>query len=77
MPQVLTLSEARAVVARVLAEHGDEIDLRQLIAALPVEHRAQVTRYFAELRKSGAIQTTLSVKDGVVSHAIRKGEVSE
>lgn len=71
----MNLEEARAVVARVLAENGNEIDLRQLVAGVPVEHRARVMRYFTELRKSGAIQTELSVKDGVVSHTVRKGQV--
>lgn len=73
----MNLIEARAIVARVLAEHGDEIDLRQLIAGVPAEHRPRVMRYFSELRRSGAIQTELSVKDGVVNHVVRKGEVSE
>lgn len=71
----MNLSDARQIVAKVLAENGDEIDLRQLVAGLPAEHRARVMRYFTELRKSGAIQTELSVKDGVVSHTIRKGQV--
>lgn len=68
----MNLDEARAIVSRVLAEHGDEIDLRQLIASVPAEQRPRVMRYFTELRKSGAIQTELSVVNGVVNHVVRK-----
>lgn len=71
----MTLEEAKKIVGDVLAKHGNEIDLRGLLASIPEGQRAVVARMFTELRKSGAVNTELTVNNesGVVAHTVRKG----
>jgi hypothetical protein len=68
----MSIDEAKEIVASVLAQHGDEIELRDLLKALPAEVRPRVTRLFSELRKRGAVKTLLEVNpaDGQVSHRV-------
>lgn len=75
----MTLEDAKAIVAEALAAHGDGLDLRPLLNALPAEKRPVVARYFAELRKRGDIKTTLSVnaETGEVSHNVRLPKAGE
>lgn len=74
----MSLDEAKKVVADALAKHGDDIDLRPLLASLPDAQRPMIARMFAELRKQGAIETTLEVntKTGQVSHKVRRGKTN-
>lgn len=77
--QVMTLEDAKQVVRDALAEHGEGIDLRPLLASIPEGKRALVARYFAELRKSGTVETTLTVdtETGEKSHVVRLPKVGE
>lgn len=80
MPRtVMTLEDAKEIVRQALAEHGNELDLRPLLQAIPEGKRALVARYFAELRKSGTIETELSVntETGEVSHLVRTPKAGE
>ena len=73
MPRTaMTIAQATEIVSSVLAGHGDEIDLRDLLAALPEQSRPLVSRMFSELRKRGAIKTMLEVspETGEVSHRV-------
>lgn len=66
----MTLDEAKEIVSSVLAEHGKEIELRDLLNALPERSRPLVARMFSELRKRGAIKTQLTVENGEVRHLV-------
>jgi hypothetical protein len=68
----MSTDEAKEIVASVLAQHGDEIELRDLLAALPEQIRPRVARLFSELRKRGEVKTMLEVNpaDGSVSHRV-------
>lgn len=74
----LTFAEAKQIVAEALAKHGDEWDLRPLLDSLPPEKRPMVARMFSEMRRQGAIETTLEVDTatGEVKHTVRKGKAN-
>ena len=69
--QNMTVQEAKQIVADTLAQHGNEIELRDLLNALPDKTRPLVARMFSELRKQGAFSTELTVENGEVRHVIR------
>jgi len=76
MPRkVLSVDEAKQIVAQTLATHGNEIELDALLAALPQDVSPLVARMFSELRKKGIVANTISVDPatGTVSHKVRKG----
>ena len=75
MPRAtMTVQEAKQVVADVLAQHGDEVDLRQLLNSVQEPQRSLLARMFSELRRKGDIKTRLEVNPatGEVSHRVRQ-----
>jgi len=74
----LSIADAKKIVADALAKHGDEWDLRPLLDSIPPEQRPMVARMFTELRKQGAIETSLEVNTvtGQVTHKVRKGKTN-
>lgn len=74
--QSMTVSEAKAIVAETIAQHGNEIELRDLLNALPDKTRPLVARMFSELRKQGAFKTELTVENGEVRHIITPSDTS-
>lgn len=71
----MSLAEAKQIVADALAKHGDEWDLKPLLESIPESQRPMIARMFTELRKSGEVQTELSVDTatGEVKHKVRRG----
>lgn len=72
----MSIAEARKIVADALAQHGDEWDLKPLLASIPEAQRPMVARMFSELRKQGAVETKLEVDTatGEVKHTVRRGK---
>ena len=73
--KTLSLDEAKQIVSETLAKHGDEIELKALLDALPQDVSPLVARMFSELRKRGIVANTIQVDPttGNVSHKVRKG----
>ena len=69
----LSVEAAKELVAETLAAHGDEIELTDLLNAIPEPQRSALAKLFSELRRSGAIKTQLEVNTGTgeKSHRVR------
>lgn len=69
----LSIETAKQLVADTLAEHGDEIELTDLLNAVPEPARSALAKLFSELRRSGEIKTRLEVNTatGEKSHRVR------
>lgn len=77
MPRIeMSVEDAKKIVSETLAAHGNEIELRDLLNALPDRVRPLVARMFSELRKQGAFKTELTVENGEVRHLITPPESS-
>lgn len=74
LPRInMSVEDAKKIVSETLAAHGDEIELRDLLNAIPEPQRSLLARMFSELRRKGEIKTQLEVNTatGEKSHRVR------
>lgn len=69
----MSIADAKKIVSDMLAQHGDEIELKDLLNAIPEPQRSLLARMFSDLRRQGVIKTQLEVNTatGETSHRVR------